>query len=65
MMAKLHMPMPVILDPEHFDWWMTGSEDEVGKLLVPSPRDELEAYSISQQVNNPRNEGPELLCPAA
>jgi putative SOS response-associated peptidase YedK len=24
MMAQLHNRMPVILDPEHFDWWMTG-----------------------------------------
>ncbi len=65
MMAELHNRMPVILDPETFDWWMTGPRDEVGQLLVPCPSDELEAYPISRQVNNPRNEGPELLRPAA
>jgi putative SOS response-associated peptidase YedK len=65
MMAQLHNRMPVILAPETFDWWMTGSTDEVGQLLVACPSEELEAYPISRQVNNPRNEGPELLRPAA
>jgi putative SOS response-associated peptidase YedK len=61
LMAQLHNRMPVILDPGAFDWWMTGSRDEIGQLLEPYPSDELEAYPISRQVNNPRNEGPELL----
>jgi putative SOS response-associated peptidase YedK len=65
LMAELHNRMPVILDSETFDWWMTGSTEEVGQLLVPYPSEGLEAYPISRQVNNPRNEGPELLRPAA
>jgi putative SOS response-associated peptidase YedK len=64
MMAKLLNRMPVILEPVTFDWWMTGSTDEVGQLLVACPSEMLEAYPISRQVNNPRNEGPELLRPA-
>jgi putative SOS response-associated peptidase YedK len=50
---------------EHCDWWMTGSTEEVGQLLVPCPPEELGAYPISRRVNNPRNEGPELRRPAA
>jgi putative SOS response-associated peptidase YedK len=65
MMAKLHNRMPVILDPEDFDWWMIGAAHEVGQLLVPYPFEELKAYPISRIVNNPRNEGPDLLRPAA
>jgi putative SOS response-associated peptidase YedK len=65
LMATLHNRMPVILDPAHFDWWMTGSTEEVGQLLVPCPPEELGAYPISRRVNNPRNEGPELRRPAA
>jgi putative SOS response-associated peptidase YedK len=57
--------MPVILDPEDFDWWMIGAAHEVGQLLVPYPFEELKAYPISRIVNNPRNEGPDLLRPAA
>ncbi len=37
MMAQLHNRMPVILDAQHFDWWMTGRTEEVGQLLVPCP----------------------------
>ncbi len=43
LMAELHNRMPVILDPEQFDWWMTGSTDEVGQLLVSCPSEMLEA----------------------
>jgi putative SOS response-associated peptidase YedK len=38
MVAQLHNGMPVILDAEHFHWWMTGSSDEVGQLSVPETR---------------------------
>ena len=61
MMAELHNRMPVILDPEDFDWWMTGKTEQVGQLLRPYPSDALHAYPISRRVNNPRNDGPELL----
>jgi putative SOS response-associated peptidase YedK len=64
LVAELHHRMSVILDSEHFDWWMTGAKDEIWQLLVPGPAEELAAYPISRQVNNPRNEGPELLRPA-
>jgi len=64
-MAQLHNRMPVILYLGTFDWWMTGSADEVGQSFVPYRSEELEAYPIRWQVNNPRIEGPELLRPAA
>jgi putative SOS response-associated peptidase YedK len=61
MMAELHNRMPVILDPEDFDWWMTGKTEQVAQLLRPYRSDALHAYPISRRVNNPRNDGPELL----
>ncbi len=57
--------MPVILDPEDYDWWMTGRTEEVGQLLKPSPSEWLEAYPVRRQVNSVRNKGPELLKRAA
>jgi putative SOS response-associated peptidase YedK len=30
MMSALHNRMPVILDPQDYDWWMTGRTEEVG-----------------------------------
>jgi putative SOS response-associated peptidase YedK len=55
LMAQLHDRMPVILDPEHFDWWMAGSPNGVGQLSVPSPSEWLNAYAIGRRVNDPRN----------
>jgi putative SOS response-associated peptidase YedK len=54
LMAELHNRMPVILDSQDFDWWMTGKTEEVGQLLRPCPSDELDAYPISRQVNSSR-----------
>jgi putative SOS response-associated peptidase YedK len=61
LMAELHNRMPVLLDPQDFDGWMTGNPEEVGQLLAPCPAEDLDAYPISRRVNNPRHEGPELL----
>lgn len=61
MMANLHHRMPVILDAQDFDWWMDGDLREVGQLLKPCPSAWLTAYPISTQVNNPRNQGAELI----
>ena len=33
--------MPVILDPGHYDTWLTGSVDEAAELLVPYPADRM------------------------
>jgi hypothetical protein len=61
----MHDRMSVILNPEDFDCWTTGSINEVGPLLVPRPSEGLEAYPISRPVNNPRNEGAGLLAPSS
>ena len=61
MMSQLHNRMPVILDAQEFDWWMAGDVRAVGQLLTPCPCEWLTAYPISRQVNNARNEGPELI----
>jgi len=61
MMSKLHNRMPVILDAQDFDWWMTGDVREVGQLLKPCPSVWLTAFPISREVNNARNQGQELI----
>jgi putative SOS response-associated peptidase YedK len=40
---------------------MTGKTEDMGQLLAPRPSEQLDAYPVSRRVNNPRNEGPELL----
>jgi putative SOS response-associated peptidase YedK len=61
MMSELHDRMPVILDPQDFDWWMQGDVKEVGQLLKPCPSEWLGAYAVSRKVNNTRNHASELL----
>ena len=58
-LAEIHHRMPVIIEPDDYDVWLhEGSED----LLKPYAGD-MEAYSVSNQVNNPRNQGEALIQP--
>lgn len=65
-MSAIHDRMPVILPPEHFDVWLDtrpGSAVPVEGLLAPAPDDLLEIIAVDKRLNNPRNEGPDLLRP--
>jgi putative SOS response-associated peptidase YedK len=58
--------MPLLVEPERYAAWLdpTLSEPEdLKRLLVPAAPGRLEAYPVSTQVNNVRNNGPELLEP--
>lgn len=62
--APLHDRMPVILEPEHFDAWLDCkrlSPGDVAEFLVPADDALLEAVELDAKINNPRNDGPELL----
>ncbi len=63
LVAPLHNRMPAILSPEQFDAWMdhrTTRPEEAQSLLGPAPDDLLEAIPVSQALNNPRNDSPEV-----
>ena len=56
--------MPLLVEPERYGAWLDPSvsdADELKKLLVPAAPGRLEAYPVSTQVNNVRNNGRELL----
>jgi putative SOS response-associated peptidase YedK len=58
--------MPVLLPPAAWDRWLDPAlpdPAELNGLLVPADDDVLEAYPISQAVNNVRNDGPGLIEP--
>ena len=62
--APVHNRMPVIIGEHDFDWWLDSNLKEaadVAHLLRPCPREHLTRYAVSQAVNNPRNDGPELI----
>lgn len=67
-MAALHERMPVILAPEDVAAWLdplgTGHGEAVA-LCRPCPDEWLEIVQVGQRVNDARNEGPDLILPAA
>lgn len=62
-MAEIHDRMPVILDPDDWQTWLTAAPDEVKALLRPLPSDRLEAYPVSTEVNKPQNNTPSVIEP--
>ena len=63
-MAPIHDRMPVILGESDWATWLDRDNDDLdslGRLLVPAPDDLLVTTPVSTQVNNVRNNGPELI----
>ena len=64
MMAPIHDRMPVVLAPQHWEQWLDPSYDDVERLqtlLSPAPNELLNAYPVSTEVNNVRNNHSDLL----
>jgi len=61
-MAPLHDRMPITLDPARADVWMAGGDETVRSAVQDAPR--LRAWAVGREVNNPRNEGVNLIASA-
>jgi putative SOS response-associated peptidase YedK len=55
--------MAVVLAPDEEELWLNGEPDDVTDLLDPYPADEFEYFRVSQRVNTPANDDPELIEP--
>lgn len=67
-MAELHDRMPVMLPPSAWEAWLDPDNDDLdtlGKLLVPAPSELIVMHPVSTQVNNVRENTPELIEPAS
>jgi putative SOS response-associated peptidase YedK len=66
-MQPIHDRMPAILPPAHFDAWLdvrgVDGPEAMGLLEAPVPDGELTISDVSRRLNNPRNEGADLLIP--
>ena len=64
--GHIHDRMPLMVPRERWADWLdparTG-KDDVLPLLVPAAPGRLEAYPVSLEVNNVRNNGPDLVAP--
>ncbi|HWJ78590.1 MAG TPA: SOS response-associated peptidase [Niallia sp.] len=64
LMADIHDWMPVILKPEDEKKWLDTSNSDVNslnKLLVPFDYNQMEAFEVSNDVNSPKNNSPNLI----
>lgn len=59
--SDLHHRMAVVLSPNEEETWLHGDPAEAFRLLDPSPADDWHAYPVSTAVNDPANDGPELV----
>jgi putative SOS response-associated peptidase YedK len=68
LMATIHDRMPVIVAPERYAEWLDrGNHDatRLQPLLDPYPAERMQAHAVGKAVSNARNEGAELIVPAA
>lgn len=63
-MRQVHERMPVILLPELWDTWLGESEvTRLQSMLRPYAKQDLDIYPVSKAVNNPKNDGEQLIAP--
>lgn len=61
--ARVQERMPAIIDERQFEAWLdvsSGLPHEAAALLQAAPDGVLEVLEVSENVNNPGNEGPEV-----
>jgi len=62
LMKEIHDRMPVILPREHEITWLENTpEQDLLRLLVPYPAQEMEAYPVSREVNKTWIDAPDLI----
>ncbi|MFD0854700.1 SOS response-associated peptidase, partial [Actinomadura adrarensis] len=67
-LGRIHDRMPMIVERDRWDAWLDpalNDPDQVRELLVPAMAGTMDAFPVSKAVNNVRNNGPELIKPAA
>jgi len=62
--SEIHNRMPVILDPEDYDPWLTAADTTVPQtLLQPFPAQLMTAFPVSTRVNSVKNDTPDVIEP--
>lgn len=62
-MEQIHKRMPVILQAEEHETWLTGDTGEALAVADQYPSQLMQAYPVGAAVGNVRNQGPELAEP--
>jgi putative SOS response-associated peptidase YedK len=64
--APLHDRMPVVIAPNHYDWWLKTDDprSEIHKQAMEFPAYEpLKIYPVSPLVNSPKTDDPRCIAP--
>lgn len=60
MMATLHDRMPVLLQPEDYERWISSAEDP-GDLMKPFPAELMTTWKIGRNAGSPKNDSPDII----
>lgn len=66
LVKDVHDRMPVLFDRETADAWIHAdlSGGDIEAMLIPFPAELMRGYPVSDRVNSPKNDSPELIKPA-
>lgn len=62
-MKPIHDRMPVIIEPEHWQEWLTAPPEVVGDLIAPYTAEAMQAWAVDRRVSRSNEEGPALVAP--
>jgi putative SOS response-associated peptidase YedK len=63
-LGRIHDRMPLLVERERYGDWLDPAQNDLDTLpglLVPAAPGRLTAYPVSTEVNNVRNNGPQLV----
>ena len=61
--GDIHDRQPVILPPDLWQLWLSGTPEDARATLAATPEALLVYHPVSKAVGSPRNNGPELVEP--
>lgn len=59
--GDIHQRQPVFLPPDRWESWLRGTPEDALKVIQDVPEADLTYYPVSKKVNNPRNQGSDLI----
>jgi putative SOS response-associated peptidase YedK len=67
-LGHIHDRMPLLVEKERYGAWLdptVSDPEDLLSLLVPAAPGRLQAFPVSTEVNNVKNNGPQLVEPLA
>ena len=64
LLARIHHRMPVILERQSYDLWLTGRAPDVKPLLTPFPASAMISHTVSRDVNDTKIDDEHLVLPS-